>query len=235
MKDSKLGSELSSIDWNNVVQEFITTSSYIDKIESCNRILAIWSRQFEILDKGNPALAFVREMQAAGFYAATLISLSLYKPAAAAMRTILETALFYTYFRLHPAELETLVISENYYLQKADILEYHKVHTRDFTANQSLFGLVGRINKWYANISAIIHGQIPGTWGKTASLKDVKHAKELQPEVIKNLLECKEIVHQLFLCTTGKELWDGLSSVSKTQLLHGISGHIKTSLKLDSA
>ena len=60
MASSKLEVELKSINWNNIVKEFADDSSYVNKIEECNRLLAIWSRQFEILDKDNPALAFVR-------------------------------------------------------------------------------------------------------------------------------------------------------------------------------
>jgi len=235
MTNSKLGEELNSINWNDTVKEFLEEPSYVIQVEDCNRIFAIWSRQFEILDKDNPALAFIREMQVAGFYTAILLSLSLYKPAAAAMRTILETALFYTYFRLHPAELATLVNNDNFYIQKAEILEYHKIHTRNFKSYEALFGLVGSLNKWYANISAIIHGQIPGTWGNITKLQDVKHSKEIIPKVIENFVECKKIVHNLFLCTVGQELWHGFSPTAKKQLLHGMSGSIKTSLQLDSA
>ncbi|RLC13374.1 MAG: hypothetical protein DRI57_16355 [Deltaproteobacteria bacterium] len=231
MTREKLKTALSSVDWNANISEFVKETSLTGTIANCNLRLAIWSRQFEETDKGNPALPFIREMQIAGHHTAALTGLALYKPAAAAMRTLLETTLFYTYFRCHPCELATLVRNEDYFVQKSDLLDYHKKHTPEFDD----FGLVGKINKWYRQVSSIVHGQIPGIWTGHESLAQTKHVSELLPVVVDAFQEGEEIVHQLFLCTVGRDLWPGFSTDSKRKLLKGLPGEIKKALGLDAA
>ncbi|MCK4826505.1 hypothetical protein KA005_62765, partial [bacterium] len=141
MEPTKLQKALNAVDWNANVNEFLTNRSLTEAIAQYNLRLAIWSKQLENADKGNPALSFIREMQVAGHYVAILVSLALYKPAAAATRNVLETALYYTYFRTHLSELTTLVRNEDYFIHKSDIIEYHKLHTPNFKEFQSCFGL----------------------------------------------------------------------------------------------
>jgi hypothetical protein len=200
-----------------------------------NARLALWCKQFEIVDRGNPALCFIRELQLAGHHVAALAALALYKPAAGSMRAVLETALYYTYFRTHIPELSTLVRDPNYFVMKADLLEYHKTHTSDFTKLQNALGLVERLNRWYNSVSAIIHGQVPGKWNDYAALADIKCSKATLDIVVANFGECDEIVHRLFLCTVGRELWDGFSSSAKKSLTAGLPGSTKAALGLDSA
>lgn len=235
METSLLRNALTTVDWNSHVQGFLDDVPSAHTVIQCNLRLAIWSKQFEDADKGNPALSFIREMQAAGHYAAALTSLALYKPAAAAIRTVLETALYYTYFRTHPTELGTLVRSEDYYLQRADIIDYHRKHTPNFIQFQNCFGLLGRMQTWYSWISSIIHGQIPGVWTTHQSLSEIKHVPENMKAVIEAFSQGEALVHDLFLCTVGVELWDSFSSTAKRKLLRGLPGETKTTLKLDSA
>ncbi len=84
-------------------------------------------------------------------------------------------------------------------------------------------------------ISSIVHGQIPGKWVENKSLADTKHVKSTLSIVVKSFSDGEEIVHQLFLCTSGRELWDDFATVAKTKLLSGIHGNIKAALGLDSA
>lgn len=235
METAHLERALRSIDWTSLVNEFLTDPPLPSTVAQCNIRLAIWSQQLVNADKGNPALSFVSEMQAAGHHVAALTSLALYKPAAAAIRTVVETALYYTYFHTHPVELATLVRDDDYFMQKADIIQYHKLHTAKFVDFQECFGFVGRLNKWYSRISSIVHGQIPGTWITHKSLADIKHEHANLLAVVETFKEGEEIVHHLFLCTVGVELWDAFSPSAKRQLIAGLPGTTKTKLGLDSA
>jgi hypothetical protein len=149
MSHKKLLDALSNFDWGKNLESFSKNIPAMTKVYECNYKLAIWSKQFENVDSKNPALSFIREMQNAGYHVVILISLALYKPAAASMRIVFETALFYSFFRTHLCELSTLIRDENYFMQKADIINYHKIHTDKFIELQSKFNLINRLDKWY--------------------------------------------------------------------------------------
>lgn len=235
MSSDKLKSAISGVDWNANTSDFFKHKAACDSMEKSNLRLAVWAKQFENADKGNPALAFIREMQVAAHHVAALTSLALYKPAAAVMRTMMETALYYTYFRTHPSELATLPRKSKFVLYKEDVLDYHKMHTPDFPKLQEQFGLVGNCKEWYKTVSSIVHGQIPGKWVEYTSLADTKHVESTLEVVVKSFSAGEEIVHQLFLCTAGRELWADFGSVAKRKLLSGIHGNIRAALGLDRA
>ncbi len=96
---AKLNAALTAVDWNKNVATFLAGSGAATSVAQRNLRIAIWARQLENADKGNPALCFVREMQMAGLYVPALLGLALYKPAASSMRTMVEAGLYYTYFR----------------------------------------------------------------------------------------------------------------------------------------
>ena len=235
MSHDKLKSALSAVDWNANVSEFLKEKAICDTMEKCNLRLAVWAKQFENADKGNPALSFIREMQVAGHLVAALTSLALYKPAAAAMRTMMETALCYTFFRTHPSELATLARNSKFVIYKENLLDYHNIHTPSFPKLQEQFGLVSKCKEWYRMISSIVHGQLPGKWVKHKSLADTKHVKNILLIVLKSFNEGEEIVHHFFLCTAGRELWEDFSTDAKRKLLAGVHGKIKAVLGLDAA
>lgn len=229
----KLETALTSVDWNGNVLAFVKDKRPAEELASANMKLAVWSRQFEIADRNNPSLCFIREMQVAGQHVTALIALALYKAAAGSMRAVFETALYYIYFRTHLSELATLARDSRFFLEKKELLEYHKQHTPNFVEVQRALGLNSRLEAWYSKVSSIIHGQIPGTWVEHKSLGEIKPIKATQDISISTFVEGVEIVHRLFLCTVGGELWDRFSSDSKKQLLHGMSGDEKAVLRLD--
>lgn len=234
MPSKSLSEAVTSVDWNQNVQTFLTKPGAVDSIAKANLRLATWAQQLETADKGNPALCFIREMQVASHHVTALVALSLYKSAAGSMRAVLETALYYSYFRTHPSELATLVRETDFFLFQSDIIEYHKTHTRDFSALQNKFGFIGKLKAWYGYVSSVIHGQIPGTWGSYTSFSDFKHTIVLD-EVAKTFCDGEELVHQLFLCTVGRELWDAFSTTAKKKLAAGLHGDVKTALGIDMA
>jgi hypothetical protein len=235
MAASKLESALAAVDWQQNIIQFVADSKSAERVVAANVRLAVWAHQFEIADIDNPALSFVREMQIAGQHVAVLLALSLYKPAAGCIRTVLETALYYSYFRTHPSELETLARGSGFYIDKRDVLEFHKVHTLKFVEMQSKLGLVARLETWYGQVSSLVHGQVPGAWVEHKSVSDIKAIKATQDLAIETFVEGVELVHRLFLCTVGKQLWDSFSPSAKRQLLAGLHGDHKKILHLDSA
>lgn len=235
MPPAKLTTALESVDWKGNIREFLSTVPSPEQMEAANLRLAIWSRQIETVEGGLPSISFIREMQSAGHHVAILTALALYKPAAAAMRTMLETAMYFSYFRNHPVELSTLLREPKFYVDKAEIIAYHKQHTPDFSDLERRFGLIGRLNTWYSFVSSVVHGQIPGGWMRHRSLADLKHDLTVLPTVVKTFKDGEAILHDFFLCTSGRELWAGFSSAAKKKLLAGLSGDRKTALGLDEA
>lgn len=231
----KLNSALSKIDWHANIATLVADTQPGNSLASANLRLAIWAKQFEEADRDNPALCFIREMQVAGQYVAVLIALSLYKPAAGSIRSVLETGLYYTYFRNHLVELHTQARGGSYYLEKRELMEFHKIHTPMFVELQQKLGVISRLEKWYGQISALVHGQIPGVWVDHHSVSEIKPIKATQDIAIESFVEGVEILHRMFLCSTGRELWDSFASDAKKQLLTGMHGDLKKALLLDSA
>jgi hypothetical protein len=235
MTIAKLSAALSAVDWNSNVQEFLTDTKSAEVIADASMKLAVWARQLETIDHDNPGISFIREMQVCSQQVAALTALALYKTAAGAMRSMFENALYYTYFRTHLSELETLVRDPTFFVDKRQLIEYHKIHTIRFTELQNKLGLVPKLNAWYSKVSAIVHGQIPGKWTEHKTLSDIKHIKTTRTLVVQSFQEGSDLVHYLFLCTVGQTFWDVFSTPSKKALLAGLSGDLKKALMLDSA
>ncbi len=226
---------LSSLDWKEHIGSFLGESALTKSIAESSLRLAIWARQFEESDRGNPALAFVREMQTDAQYVPTLAGLALYRPAASMIRGMVEAALYYTYFRTHPEELATLLRDPKFFLLKSDVVDYHKRHSPGFSDLEQTVGLIGKLDDLYKHLSAITHGQVPGKWSAHTSLADVKPVLELAEELVSTFADAEEVVHYLLLCTVGQRLWPDFSLEAKTALLRGLAGDVKKALKLDLA
>lgn len=231
---SHLVKALATVDWAENVQAFGNAPDAPARVEKCNQRVALWSKQLETCDHGNPALPFVREVQVQGHYAAALMGLALYKPSAAAMRALVESALYYTYFRSHPAELATLTRDPKYFVQKSDILEYHTKHTAHFGRHGQKLGLHGRLDKWYRDISALVHGQLPGGWVAHTTLAGISHDEATLRKAIAMFEESEYLMHALFLCTVAQDLWNNFEFNVKKELLKGLPGDAKADLGLAS-
>ena len=212
-----------SVKWDHNVSNFAAAGVSKERVATAAHMLALWSKQLETADHGNRALTFVREMQLQAQYGAALITLGLYKPAAANMRAVLESAMYYTYFRTHPTELETLIRSPKYFLDKSTVVKFHNAHTVSFGDKEKSIKLSERLEQWYSSTSAIIHGQIPGKWVKAASLKDVAFDKAICEDAVTAFEAAAELVHGLFLCTVDLVVWYQFSKPSKNELLKSLS------------
>ena len=225
---------LTGIDWTANIQTSLGSGTTLADIDSAAYRIAVWSTQLEQADAGNPALCFVREMQHSIQHSGALIGLCLYKPSAASSRTFVESCIYYTYFRTHPEELATLVFDAKYHVGKNEIIEYHKQHTSEFKARQEVIGLVGRLDTWYSRASAVVHGQIPGTWNTHGELAQTAYSKDVHGRALATLLEGVSIVNDLLLCTTAKPLWKGFAPEAKTFLTKGMPAAKRQALSLDT-
>lgn len=226
---------LDAIDWKGNISASLTNKHAMERLDkSCARI-AIWSRQLEVVDKGNPALSFIRGLQICSQHVVACTCLGIYRAAASSIRGIVENGLYYSYFRLHSAELATLVRDGSYYLSRGDLVDYHKTHTPKFKELQNAMGLLGRLDEWYKRISSVVHGQIPGKWVEHTSLRDIAAHSDTLEIVVKEFEEAEQILHDLFLITVGKAHWDSFSLKAKKSLLAGLAGDLKTALELDKA
>jgi hypothetical protein len=235
MSVNALKAALTGVDWNANVANFAADDASCEKIAEANKLLSLWSHQIQSEESSNGALSFLREMQVSGQNVAALMALGLYKPAAASMRTAVESAMYYSYFRTHPAELATLVRVKKYYITKADVIDYHKEHTVRFSELQATLNLIPRLDDWYRSLSAIVHGQLPGSWSGSGSLVKTSYAPALAAEASDYFLTAASLVNSLFLSTFAGEIWHGVSKISKKAFLRGLTGDQKTSLGLDSA
>lgn len=162
-----------------------------------------------------------------------LTALALYKPAASAIRTVIETALYYSYFRTHLTELETPLRDKDYYVGKGEIVEFHKMHSVEFKIRQEKRGLLNQLKGSYSALSAIVHGQLPGVWTSTTPLSKTVPNDKVRSEVVQRFVDSEEVVHKLFLCTLAPVFWDDFSADAKRALLKGLSGESKKALRLD--
>jgi hypothetical protein len=231
--DDQLRKALGAIDGNALIAEFLADPATVTAVaQACER-LALWTNALRGAEPENAAIPFLMEMQRSSHDVAALLSTALYVPAAAAMRTACETALYYTFFRSHPAELTTLATDSDYFISKQEILDFHKQHSPLYRKAAREFGFPGGLNKWYSSVSAIVHGQIPGTWGRRLALEDTKHEPAVLKAAVKTLCDGVEVTHILLLLTAGAELWGRFHHEAKRALLKGMPVSRRTLLGLD--
>ena len=226
---------MSAMGWDENAEAFLKDADAMGKIASANLRLATWASELESSDIRNSALPFVREMQISGQEVTILVALSLYKSAAERIKSVFESALYYTYFRTHPSELATLLSDSDYFVSRQEIVDYHKRHSGGFMGAQASLGLVLQMDGWHRKISAIVHGQLPGAWIDPARITKIRPIKERQDALINLFVEGVELINKLLLSTVGLLLWDKISATAKKQLLSGLSGEQKKALGLDAA
>lgn len=235
MAATDLASVLRAIPWTGNVDAFCKQPKAAARIEACLRRIAVWARQLEAADAGNPALAFVREAQAQGHYVAALLAVALYKPAASSMRAQVENALYYSFFRSHPKELGTLARNAGYFLQKSDIIEFHKQHTDGFRELEQALSLVHDLDRWYREVSGIVHGKIPGRWVNHTELAALAHDDPSLEQALRMFETAAQIIHKLWLVTIARDLWDDFAMEARKELLRGMTGAAKKALGLSIA
>lgn len=231
---SKLKGVLQSVDWGKNIESSLAKPEISSALEAAAMRLAVWSKQFEVIDTKNPALCFTREMQILVQQSSALIGLCIYKASAATTRAFVETALYYTFFRTHHDELATLVRKKDYYISKSFVIKFHHEHTPDFAKFEQVTGLVGRLDNWYSIVSAVVHGQMPGAWNNHATLSDIAFHSDTQELAVKAFLDAEAIVNDLFFCTVGQKFWSSFAPDAKAYLIKGMPGSVREQLGLDA-
>lgn len=217
---------LENIDWAANVSNFCPDGSGLDTLTRGCQLVAIWHHEIAFQNHNNLALPFLHEMKASFFSVPACFSLGLYKPGAASMRAALENALYFSYFSTHTSELNTLLGDPKYYISKKDILEYHRAHTDGFWTKQKDVGFISEIDLWYSQVSAIIHGQIPGIWS-SVSLSDTRHKLATKNAALKLFSRASSLINVLFLLSIDSESWEGFSSEARKLFLKGYSNQKK--------
>ena len=217
-----LKSALGAVDWNSNVTKFVQGTTRLNKLTTCCSRIGLFTHEISFQDFDNPALPFLQEMKASAFQIPACLALGLAKPAAGLMRATVESALYYTYFRVHPQELRTLVTKAAYYVSRRQIIEYHKQHTPNFGKLDEKICLVDKMEKWYGEISSIVHGQIPGVW-TSKSLANTAALQEEAKAPIKIFERATEIIQLTFLMTISNEDWEGINPIARNHLLKGLS------------
>lgn len=226
-----LSGALGAVDWNKNAADFLGDVDQSTRLSQCVERLALWSFELQKADPDGAALAFVREMQASALSVTATIALGLYKAGAGGMRSVVESALYYSYFRHHPVELATLTRDDRYHLSRWDIIEYHKKHTKDYLKKQEPFGFIGNLETWYSKISAIVHGQIPGVWSST-DLAMTKYNADLLKECVQEFERATHLTGILFMITCSSENWGSFSPAAKSIFIKGFTGPQKEILGL---
>lgn len=233
---SKIFEALSSVDWNSNVSQFLSDSNETAKaLEVYSTKIAHWSYQLEKVDKGNPALCFVREAQISVQYVVSLIALGLYKPSVMSARALVECLMYYTFFRKHKEELHTLIREDNYFVTRTEILNYHNLHTPDFKRRSNKIGLQNKLEKWYSEASGIVHGQIPGKLVSTPRLAETGFNQDHATAAADLFYRGVDISNLFLLATVGQKFWSNFSRTAKENMIKGLSGQQKDELQLDSA
>lgn len=231
--EKHLRKSLAAIDGNKLITEFLNNDPVVESIaNNCSRI-ALWANSLSEAEADNLAVPFLFEMQRASHDVAALLALSLYVPAAAAMRSMGETALYYTYFRTHFSELATLTSKPDYFVSKLEVLEFHKIHSVRYRLASKDVGFPGAFDAWYSKVSAIVHGQLPGAWGNRLALAETAHTPSVLAEAVKTFTDGVELVDLLLFLTAGGELWDRFHHSAKRTFLKGMSAQRRAILSLD--
>ena len=217
-----LADALNDVQWLDSVTNFVADATSLQKIERGCRLVSIWNQELSFQYCHNPALSFLQEMKASLFFIPACFAVGLYKPAASSMRSAVENALYFSYFCDHAVELQTLVRDKSFYISKKKIVEYHLLHTPFFKDKQEAIGLSSELESWYSEISAIIHGQIPGVWSSQA-LKDTAHNAKALKVALREFSRAIQIINYTFLLTVPEEIWEGMSSSARQFLLSGMS------------
>ena len=231
--EDQLRQALGVIDGKALMAEFLADAAAVATVATGCERLALWANVLRFAESDNPAAPFLFEMQRSAHDVAALLASALYVPAAAAMRATCETALYYSYFRTHIAELSTLAARPEYFVSKAEVLDFHKEHSPHYRKAGRDFGLPTLLDSWYSRVSAVVHGQLPGTWGQRIALQDTKHDLKVLKVALAMFTEGVEIIHLLLLLTVGAELWARFHHEAKKVLLKGMPSARRSLLELD--
>lgn len=226
-----LQDKLAQIDWTAITTNSLKENSGFSDIQASCKVMTTWLNELCELYEGNYALSFLKEAYVSINDYSTSMSIALYKLSAASMRTILESILYYSYFKDHPKELHTLINDSSYYLTRSDILEYHYKHTNNFKVGSRELNLISSMDNFYSEVSAIIHGQIPGVWQPNVKLDNRSHCKKTFNASVEHFKSLASIINHFLILHLTEEEWQSINIRSRELFLKGLKPQAKITIK----
>lgn len=228
---TELQNKLAQINWGAIVDDSLNEDSGFSDIQTSCKIITTWLNELCDLYENNYALSFLKEAHVSINDYCTSMSIALYKLSAASMRTILESILYYSYFKDHPKELHTLINDSSYYLTRSDILEYHYKHTHNFKNACKELNLISSMDNFYSEVSAIIHGQIPGVWQPNVNLDNRSHCSQTFSCSIEHFKTLVRIINHFLILHLTEEEWQSINIRSRELFLKGLKPKTKKEIK----
>jgi len=220
---SRILEQIKNVDWANNLSVANNSSELFEKAEESQIKLALWCKQIENLYIGNAALPFIREAQVSSQDFFCLLSLGIYKASASSLRTIIESFLYFSYFKDHLVELRTLSEDSSYYTSKKEILDYHNLHSIGFKDKAHNTGFKKDIEDFYSKISAIVHGQKPGVWHSSSCLTEKCFNSKIAEEAGNDFVKLIEVINILMLMIISDEDWANIPIRSRQVFIKGMN------------
>jgi len=231
MSNLSLIDSLNEINWDDICSESTKEVAIYSGIEESLSILSTWLGELISNHECNPALPFLYEAHVSLNDFCSSISLGLYKLSASSLRIVLESFLNFSYYKDHPVELNTLISNDSFYLGKAEIIEYHLLHTPQFNERSRQLDTINKLNIFYKEISQVIHGQIPGKWHTCMAFLDRKYDKDSFQIVASKFCNLSEIINLFLISSLKNEEWINLNHRSKKLFFKGMSKEKKIKIK----
>lgn len=209
---------INNIDWNKLRDKFTSKSEIFTPAENKFQLLAHWSRALETIYSDSMALPFIKEAQISSQDFFCSCSLGLYKCSASSIRTIFESVLYFSYFKDHPKELDS-VVRRNLYMSRATLIDYHRSHTNSFDALYENTKLKRDLEQIYKEVSSIVHGQKPGTWHPTHILSQRDFDEKICHEAVNLYCRTVDVINLLLLCTLDYNEWITINPGSRKLIL----------------
>ena len=216
---SKFVDTLKNIDWNSSRDDFFTKEdNQLTSLEEYLQVLAHWAKSLETIYQNNPALPFLREAQVSAQDFISVYSLSLYKNSAASMRTVFESILYFSYFKDHAVELQS-VTRDKFHLSRSQIISYHEKHTENFASIYKKTSLDSILDNMYSEVSNIVHSSQPGIWHQRALLGKKSYDSHIANETAKLFIQTIKVINLLLLCTLNYDEWITVPNKSRKVFL----------------
>jgi len=228
---TELQTKLAQIDWGAIASDSLSEDAGFSEIQVNCKLMTAWLNELCDMYEGNYALSFLKEAHVSMNDYCTSMSVALYKLSAASMRTILESILYYSYFKDHTKEFHTLINDSSYYLSRTEVLEYHYKHTRNFKEGSKELNLIASMDSFYSEVSAIIHGQIPGVWQPNLTLNSRSHCQKTFNCSVKQFKTLVKIINQFLIIHLTEEEWKSINFRSREVFLKGLKPKTKLVIK----
>lgn len=229
---NKLCGEISKVNWSENNNEAFKHEDIFNDLEGGILRIAQWSKQLETLYEGNKALSFIKEVQVSAQDLCCLVSLGFYKCSASSIRTVLESVLYFSYFKDHPVELESLLTVDGYYVTKEDVIAYNLRHTKRFKLRYERVSLKKDLDKIYSEISAIVHGQIPGKLHSSTCISERKYDYDCSRYITDKFIETTKFINYFLMFILKEEQWNDLDLPLKEHFMKPLTPTLKKELYL---